>query len=90
MSEDYTYPPLQGVSKPSSEVSLTFAVNVIERTQLRPGDLLVLTTPVFLTNEMVETLQGRMRGLVPSGVRVAVMDGGLTIGGIIGAQDGRE
>jgi hypothetical protein len=85
MSEDYTYPPIR---LPGNE--LAYTVHVIERTQLRPGDLLVLTTPVFLTDEMVATMTARMRGLVPSGVRVAVMDGGLTIGGIIGAQDGRE
>lgn len=86
MSEDYTYPPLLGVCDPN----LTYTVNVIRRTQLQAGDLLVLTTPVFLTDEMVATMTARMRGLLPTGVRVAVMDGGLTIGGIIGEQDGRE
>lgn len=86
MAEDYTYPPLKGTEDPN----LTYTVHVIERTQLQPGDLLVLTTPVFLTEEMVANITERMRGIVPSGVRVAVMDGGLTINGIIGAQDGRE
>lgn len=86
MSEDYTYPPLL-----SAKVNdLTYTVHVIERTQLQPGDLLVLTTPIFLTDEMVKGLQDRMRGLVPAGVRVAIMDGGLTINGIIGEQDGRQ
>lgn len=86
MSEDSTYPPLL-----SAKVNdLTYTVHVIERTQLQPGDLLVLTTPVFLTDEMVATISDRMRGLLPTGVRVAVMDGGLTINGIIGEQDGRQ
>jgi hypothetical protein len=85
MAEDYTYPP---VRLPGNE--LAYTVHVIERTQLQPGDLLVLTTPQFLTNKAVEMITARMRGLLPSGVQVVLLDGGLTIDGIVSAQDGRE
>ena len=85
MAEDYTYPP---VRMPGNDVAYT--VYVIERTQLQAGDLLVLTTPQFLTNEAVTALTARMRGLLPAGVQVVLLDGGLTIDGILGAQDGRS
>lgn len=74
----------------ADDPNLTYTVHVIKRMDLQAGDLLVLTTPVFLTDEMVANLTERMRGILPTGVRVAVMDGGLSIDGIVGERDGRE
>lgn len=70
--------------------NLTYIVHVIQRTQLQPGDLLVLTAEQLLPNKVVTMITARMRGLLPAGVQVVLLDGGLTIDGILGAQDGRE
>lgn len=63
-----------------------YVVNIIKRTELQPGDIVVLTTDAFLTDEMVKGLQAQLQGIVPKGVKVAVCDGGVSVNGIIGTQ----
>ena len=68
-------------------------VSIVRRSELRPGDMLVLSTKAFLTDEMIERLQQQARGIVPAGVKIMVIDGGVDISSIIGmtadTQEGR-
>jgi hypothetical protein len=63
-----------------------YIVNIIRRTELQPGDIVVLTTEAFLGDATVKGLEAQLRGLLPQGVRVAVCDGGVKVSGIIGTQ----
>jgi hypothetical protein len=63
---------------------MQYVVNIIRRTELQPGDIVVLTTDALLEDAIVKRLQAQLQGMVPRGVRVAVCDGGVKVDGIIG------
>lgn len=67
-------------------IPLTFVVNIIKRAELRPGDILVLSTEAFLTEAMIDQLKRQLQPALPAGVKVAICDGGIGIAGIVGAE----
>ena len=69
---------------------MQYVVNIIRRTELQPGDIVVLTTKMILADDLIKRLEAQLQGLVPRGVRVAVCDGGVEISGIIGTQGAEQ
>lgn len=65
-----------------------YVVNVVRRSELQAGDILVLTTKSFLTDEMIAHLKEQARGVLPAGVKVMVIDGGVDISAILSMQAG--
>jgi len=57
----------------------------IKELKLKPGQTLVLECPQRITQEGAARIRAEMkeRGVIPEGADVIVLDGGLTIAGIV-------
>lgn len=66
--------------------NVEFVLQKIQRTELQQGDVLVLSTRMFLKDEEIQRLKDQIKPGLPPGVRVIVMDGGLTVDGILRGQ----
>ena len=59
---------------PPADEQLT--IQHVEMLHLEPGDMLVYTSPNWLTHSTIEKITTRLKQMIPPGVNLAILDGG--------------